>query len=174
MKSKKNIVFLGMMGSGKSSIGLLVSKKLKLNFFDTDQEIEEELGMSILQIFEKKGEKFFREVEEKITLKLLKKKNIVIALGGGAFLNKSVRSEILNSHLSIWLKWKNDTIVKRITNSVKRPIAYKSSRSELFNLIEKRSNIYSKALYKIECDNLKKIQITKKVLNFYENKKNNC
>ena len=54
-----------MMGSGKTSIGSLVSKKLKLNFIDTDQKIEEELGMSIVKIFEKKGEKFFREFEEK-------------------------------------------------------------------------------------------------------------
>ena len=76
MKSKKNIVFLGMMGSGKTSIGSLVSKKLKLNFIDTDQKIEEELGMSIVKIFEKKGEKFFREFEEKITLRLLKKKTL--------------------------------------------------------------------------------------------------
>ena len=173
MKSKKNIVFLGMMGSGKTSIGNLVSKKLRLNFFDTDQKIEQELKMSILQIFEKKGEKFFREFEEKLTLKLLKKKDIVIALGGGAFLNKNIRNEIINNHISIWLKWKSDTIIKRINNSVKRPIAFKSSKDELFDLIKKRSNIYSKALYKIECDNLKKIQITKKVLNIYENKKDN-
>ena len=173
MKSKKNIVFLGMMGSGKTSIGSLVSKKLKLNFIDTDQKIEEELGMSIVKIFEKKGEKFFREFEEKITLRILKKKDVVVALGGGAFLNKNIRNEILSNHFSIWLKWKNDTIIKRITNSVKRPVALKSSKVELFDLIEKRSNIYSKALYKIECDNLKKIQITKKVLDIYENKKNN-
>ena len=92
-------------------------------------------------------------------------------MGGGAFLNKNIRNEILSNHFSIWLKWKNDTIIKRITNSVKRPVALKSSKVELFDLIEKRSNIYSKALYKIECDNLKKIQITKKVLDIYENKK---
>ena len=104
---------------------------------------------------------------------MLKKKDIVIALGGGAFLNKNIRNEIINNHISIWLKWKSDTIIKRINNSVKRPIAFKSSKDELFDLIKKRSNIYSKALYKIECDNLKKIQITKKVLNIYENKKDN-
>ena len=91
----------------------------------------------------------------------MKKKDVVVALGGGAFLNKNIRNEILSNHFSIWLKWKNDTIIKRITNSVKRPVALKSSKVELFDLIEKRSNIYSKALYKIECDNLKKIQITK-------------
>ena len=73
MESKENIVFLGMMGSGKTSIGLLVSKKLNLQFYDIDQIIEKELEMSISDIFEKKGEKFFRDIEEKTTLKILKK-----------------------------------------------------------------------------------------------------
>ena len=73
MKSKENIVFLGMMGSGKSSIGYLVSKKLKLDFIDIDQEIEDKLQMTISKIFQNKGEKFFRNFEEKLTLKLLKK-----------------------------------------------------------------------------------------------------
>ena len=88
MKSSKNIVFLGMMGSGKRSIGFLISKKLNLKFFDIDNHIENNLGMKISKIFKDKGEKFFREYEEKITLNTLKKKKIVIGLGGGAFLNK--------------------------------------------------------------------------------------
>ena len=98
MKSSKNIVFLGMMGSGKTSIGFLISKKLKLDFFDIDNYIENNLGMKISKIFKNKGEKFFREYEEKITLNILKKNNIVIALGGGAFLNKNIRNEILKNH----------------------------------------------------------------------------
>ena len=77
MKSEKNIVFLGMMGSGKTSIGTLFSKKLNLDFFDIDNFIEKDQGMKISVIFKKKGEKFFRELEEKITLNILKKK------GGG-------------------------------------------------------------------------------------------
>ena len=74
MKSSKNIVFLGMMGSGKSSIGFLVSKKLRLNFFDIDKYIEDKLDMKISNIFRLKGERFFREYEEKVTLDILKKK----------------------------------------------------------------------------------------------------
>ena len=73
MKSKKNLVFLGMMGSGKSSIGSLVSKKLNIDFIDIDQEIEKKIGMTISEIFENKGEKYFRKIEELITLKMLKK-----------------------------------------------------------------------------------------------------
>ena len=76
MESKGNIVFLGMMGSGKTTIGKLFSKKQNLNFFDTDEQIEKSTGMKISKIFEKKGEKYFRELEEKTTLNLLKKKGI--------------------------------------------------------------------------------------------------
>ena len=112
MESKENIVFLGMMGSGKSIIGLLISKKLNLQFYDIDQLIEKELKMSISDIFEKKGEKFFREFEEKITLKVLKKKETVVSLGGGAFMNKNIRKEIRKNHFSFWLKWDSKTLIK--------------------------------------------------------------
>ena len=74
MKSGKNIVFLGMMGSGKTSIGYMVSKKLNLDFFDIDNLIEKKLDLNISKIFEIKGEKFFREFEEKTTLEYIKKK----------------------------------------------------------------------------------------------------
>ena len=79
MKSKGNLVFLGMMGSGKTSIGKLISKKLNLDFFDIDQKIEKKLNMKIFKIFEEKGENFFRKIEEKITLNILKKKYCYIS-----------------------------------------------------------------------------------------------
>ena len=72
-KSKGNIVFLGMMGSGKTSIGKIISNKLKLDFYDVDNIIEEHLKMKISEIFQK-GEDFFRKIEEKITIDTLKKK----------------------------------------------------------------------------------------------------
>ena len=91
MKSNKNLVLLGMMGSGKSSIGLIVSKKLNIEFIDVDDEIEKKLNMKISKIFENKGEKYFRKIEEEITLKILKNKKTVISLGGGAFLNNKIQ-----------------------------------------------------------------------------------
>jgi len=171
MKSKENIVFLGMMGSGKSSIGSLISKKLKLDFYDIDQLIEKKFDTKISKIFQEKGEKFFREVEEKTTLEILKIRNIVIALGGGAFVNNKIRNEILKNHNSFWLKWDAATLLKRIKNNPKRPIAYNSTNSELINLIKKRSNIYSKALYNIDCNDLTKKQIVEKVIEIYESNK---
>ena len=168
MKSKENLVFLGMMGSGKTSIGLIVSKKLNLDFFDIDQEIEKDTGMKIFKIFEIKGENFFREIEEKITLNVLKKRKCVVSLGGGAFLNKNIKKEILENHISIWLNWDIKTLISRINNNKKRPIAFNATKNELIDIIKKRSIIYSKALYKINCENFTKSEIAKKVMNIYE------
>jgi shikimate kinase/shikimate kinase/3-dehydroquinate synthase len=168
MKSKENLIFLGMMGSGKSSIGYLVAKKLQLNFIDIDNEIETELGLSIKKIFETKGENYFRKFEEKITLKKLKSKTAVISLGGGAFTNRNIRKEVIRNHLSFWLNWSDEILVNRIKNSKKRPLVSNASENEIIDLIKKRSNIYSKALYKIECDSLTKKEIVKKILNIYE------
>ena len=173
MKSRENIVFLGMMGSGKSSIGRLVSTKLQIEFFDIDDLIEKQMGMKISNIFNSKGEAFFREIEEKLTLKILKKNNIIISLGGGAFLNKKIRDEILNNHLSFWLKWDNDILIKRIKNSPQRPIAYNATDEELNKLIKSRSNTYCLAANKVNCNNLTKTQIVGKIIKIYENKKNN-
>ena len=168
MKSKENLVFLGMMGSGKSSIGLLIAKKLKVNFIDVDKEIEKELGISIKKIFETKGENYFRKIEEKITLEKLKSNSSVIALGGGAFTNREIRKNVLKDHLSFWLNWNDEILLNRIKNSKKRPLAFNSSDNELIDLIKKRSNVYSKALYEIKCDNLSKNQIVKRILEIYE------
>ena len=170
MKSGKNIVFLGMMGSGKTSIGYMVSKKLNLDFFDIDNLIEKKLDLNISKIFEIKGEKFFREFEEKTTLDILKKKNVVISLGGGAFLNRNIRTEVLKNHLSFWLKNDAKIIINRIINNPKRPIAFNSTKNELLNLIKKRSKIYSKSMYNIVCDKLTKKEIAKKVIDIYETK----
>ena len=88
---KKNLVLLGMMAVGKSTLAKIVAKKLSLQFIDTDKNVENNNAMKIKDIFEKKGEKFFREEEEKEVLKSLKKENCIIALGGGAFLNNKIR-----------------------------------------------------------------------------------
>ena len=168
MKSKENIVFLGMMGSGKTSIGSIVSRRLNLNFFDIDQAIENNQEMRVGKIFETKGENFFREIEKKITLDILRNKKGVIALGGGAFMNKIIKKEVLENHLSFWLDWDTDTIINRIKNSKKRPLAFNSSRNKLLEIIKKRSLVYSKALYKINCENYTKQEIAKLIVKIYE------
>ena len=168
MKSKENLVFIGMMGSGKSSIGSIVSKKLNLNFFDIDQLIENDQKMKISKIFKIKGEVAFRDIEKEMTLNILKSKKGVVALGGGGFINRVIKNEVLENHLSFWLNWNIDTLVNRIKNSKKRPLAVNSSKNELTEIIKKRSIIYSKALYKIDCENFTKQQIAKKIIDIYE------
>ena len=168
MKSKENLVFLGMMGSGKTSIGSYVSKKLNIDFIDIDKEIEKKIGMTISQIFENKGEKYFREIEELTTLKFLKKNKTVISLGGGAFLNNKIKKEVLDNHISFWLNWDIKTLFNRIKDSKKRPIALNAPKNILIDLIKKRSIVYSKAMYKINCENLSKNEIVKNVIKIYE------
>jgi len=157
-----------MMGSGKSSIGYLVSKKLNLGFMDIDSLIEEETEMSILDIFEEKGESYFRSLEEKITLKTLKNSNHVVSLGGGSFMNNKIRKEILTNHFSFWLSWDESVLIKRVKDSKKRPLAFKSTNDEIKQLIKKRSKIYSKAQFKINCNKLTKTEIVKKIIYIYE------
>ena len=168
MNLNKNIVLLGMMGSGKSTIGYLLSKNINFNFLDVDKFIEKEEGLKIYDIFQKKGESYFRSLEEKITLKLLKNNKNIISLGGGGFINKNIRKEILKNHISFWLNWKNSTIIKRILKSKKRPIAFNSSKNNLEKLIRQRSDIYNLANYKINCETLTKNMIVKNIIELYE------
>ena len=165
---KKNLVFLGMMGSGKSSIGYLVSKKLNLVFNDIDSLIEEEYGVDISEIFKTKGEGYFRNLEEKITLKTLKEANRVISLGGGGFINNKVRKEVLINHFSFWLNWDVSVLLKRIKDSRKRPLAFQATDKDIKQLIKKRTKIYSQAQFKINCNKLKKTEIVKKIIKIYE------
>ena len=168
MNLNKNLVFLGMMGSGKSSIGYLVSKKLDLPFIDIDILIAESVGMSISEIFKTKGEDYFRNLEEKITLKSLKNIRNVVSLGGGGFINDKIRKETLTNHFSFWLNWDESISIKRIKNSKKRPLAFKSTEKEIRGIIKSRSKIYTKAQYKINCNKLTKNEIVKKIIKIYE------
>ena len=168
MNSNKNLVFLGMMGSGKSSIGNLLSKKLDLPFIDIDDMIEENAGMNISEIFKRKGENYFRDLEEKITLKYLKKIKNVVSLGGGGFINTKIRKEILANHFSFWLNWDESILIRRIKGSKKRPLVSKSTDQEIRTIIKNRSKIYSNAQFKINCNKLTKIEIVEKIIKIYE------
>ena len=119
---KKNLVLLGMMAVGKTTLGEIVAKKQELKFIDIDASIETKNSMTIKEIFKKKGEKFFRIEEEKEVLKSLEKSNCVIALGGGAFMNKTLRENILKNAISIWLNVDLKTLYQRVKWNQKRPL----------------------------------------------------
>ena len=168
MKSNNNLVLLGMMGSGKSTIGHLLSKNLNIELNDVDEIIEKEEGCKISEIFEKKGEICFRKIEEKITLKLLGSNKKIISLGGGGFINDNIRNEVLSNHISFWLDWNNSTLINRIKRSKKRPITFNLTENQIKKIISERSKIYSMANYKINCEKFSKDEIVKKIKDIYE------
>jgi len=166
---KKNLVLLGMMGVGKTTFGKILANKYKYNFIDIDSNIEKKNLMSINEIFEKKGENFFRIEEEKITLNSLDEKNCIIALGGGAFINEKIREKVLNLSISIWLNADIDLISKRLKKNVKRPLLKnKNIKKKLNELYAKRKNIYNLANYKVDCDKLSIKEVVKKIMTIYE------
>ena len=169
MKPEKNIVLVGMMGSGKSSIGKLLSKKIGLDFIDIDALIEKKENKSITEIFKLNGEKYFRDLEEKISIKKLKEYNNVISLGGGSFLNAKIRKQSSLNSITVWLNWKTSTLINRIKDSKKRPVVTNLKVNEIKDLIEERSKIYNSSDYKVNCDKLSKSEIVDKIKYFYEN-----
>ena len=158
-----------MMAVGKTTLARIVAKKYNLKFVDTDANIRKKNSMSIAEIFEKKGENFFRKEEEKEVLKSLKDSNCVIALGGGAFINKEVRENVLKNAISIWLNIDIETLNSRIKNNYKRPLLKKeNNQAKLKRLYVERKKIYELADHKIECGNLSKENIVKKIMKLYE------
>ena len=165
MKIKKKIVLIGMMGSGKSTIGALLSKKMNIKFVDLDRKIDTIEKQTVSQIFKLKGEKYFRTIEAKTILSLLdsKDKELVLSLGGGSILDEKVRKNVKNNSLSFWLNWKPLTIIKRIRKSSKRPLIQGLNDQEIEKIMLDRNKYYSKSNFKIDCDNHKKNEIVDKI-----------
>ena len=113
----KNLVLTGMMGVGKSTIGKSLADRLSFSFVDIDKLIETKEGSSINLIFRNKSENYFRRLENIVSLEELKKSDSVISLGGGAFLNKKIRDEVLDKHESFWLNLNQKELLKRLKNS---------------------------------------------------------
>jgi shikimate kinase len=135
-----------MMGSGKSAIGKILAKKLDYNFIDVDKIIEVEAKKTIKEIFDEDGEEYFRNLEEQITINILKQKETIVSLGGGAIINKKIRDSIKKNSYNIYLKVDVDILTKRLQNSRTRPLIYKKNlKKELINLINKREKFYQKA-----------------------------
>ena len=157
------------MAVGKTTLGKIVARKRKLEFIDIDASIAKKNSMTIKEIFKKKGEKFFRMEEEKEVLKSLKKNNCVITLGGGAFMNKTIRENILKNTISIWLDVDIKTLNKRVQWNQKRPLLKEEkNQKKLTELYAERKGIYKQANHKIGCDKLSKENITKKIIALYE------
>ena len=170
---KKNLLLTGMMGVGKSTVGKKLAEKLKLKFIDIDQIIEKKEKRTIKEIFEDKGEGYFRKIEKKISLEELKKSNAVIALGGGAFMDSSIRKEAKNLSISFWLDLGLESLLIRLKNVKKRPLLNQDRLEESVNKIySQRKKIYNKSNFKIKCNLMNVDQIVDKIVKLYENSEN--
>tara|TARA_E500000178_G_scaffold79548_1_gene77834 strand:+ start:201 stop:689 length:489 start_codon:yes stop_codon:yes gene_type:complete len=158
-----------MMGAGKSTIGKIIAKKLRYEFIDVDKIIEQKEGTSINLIFKNKGEEHFRKIEYEQTLSELKKDNSVISLGGGAFLNNTIRKSVKKLSISFWLDVSVDELIKRLKKNKRRPMLFRQNTSDLVKKIYfDRKKTYNEADFRIKCKSLKSEEIVNKILEFYE------
>tara|TARA_B110000090_G_C13360190_1_gene438127 strand:+ start:86 stop:601 length:516 start_codon:yes stop_codon:yes gene_type:complete len=163
-----NIILLGFMGSGKTSIGKMLSKKNDFNFLDTDLEIEKRNQMSINNIFKDLGELFFRNEEKKLLNDIKEKNNIVLSTGGGFACNSQNIKKLNNFGLTIYLKYSNNKLFERLKKQRKeRPLIKDLNDSDLKIFIKKylheRKEYYTQADNIIECDKLDENQMLRKI-----------
>tara|TARA_B100001029_G_scaffold139361_1_gene118637 strand:+ start:234 stop:770 length:537 start_codon:yes stop_codon:yes gene_type:complete len=169
--SGNNIVLVGHMGSGKTSIGKNLCKKINYKFIDTDQKIEEESKMTISDFFLKKDEDEFRKFEEKIIKKILiNNKNSVIALGGGSFESIKTRSLVIKDNFSIWLRCNLNTLSYRCNNLKSRPLLKnKNIRREIGILDKVRKKNYMKSNVTVDVSKKTKSVIVQEIINNLKN-----
>jgi shikimate kinase len=143
----RSIVLVGMMGSGKSSIGRRLAARLAVPFVDADAEIEARAGgMTIPEIFDKHGEPYFRAGEARVIARLLDQGPQVLATGGGAFMNGDTRAAIRTKAVSVWLKAELDVLLRRIKRRSDRPLLKTDDPAvTLTALIAERYPVYAEA-----------------------------
>lgn len=142
----RSIVLVGMMGAGKSSIGRRLATELGVGFIDADTEIEKAAGMSIPEMFEFKGEEYFRAGEARVIARLLDCGPQVLATGGGAFMNAQTRVLVRDKGISIWLKAGIDVLLRRVKRRNDRPLLKDNDPAEtLTRLLEQRDPVYAEA-----------------------------
>ena len=148
---EKSIVFIGLMGSGKSAIGRRLAARLGLKFVDADAEIETAAGCSIEDIFEVHGEAAFRDGERRVIARLLAEPPHVLATGGGAFMDPETRARIRNDCISIWLRASCDVLLARVSRRKNRPLLKRGNKREIIQaLIDERYPVYAEADITVE------------------------
>ena len=147
MSTQKNIFLIGLMGTGKTTVGRQLARKLKMDFFDSDRVIEERTGADIPLIFEKEGEAGFRKREASVIDELTQKKNIILATGGGAILDVENRNHLINRGTVFYLKSSLKTLIERTSKDKNRPLLHAGEPAEaiLKRLLDERGPLYEEA-----------------------------
>jgi shikimate kinase len=140
------LVLVGMMGAGKTTVGRRLANQLGRAFLDSDDEIEKAAQMSIPEIFAQRGEPEFRAGETRVIARVLKDRDIVLATGGGAFVNPETRAQVKAGAVSVWIKADFDLLFARVSRRSNRPLLKTANpRATLQQLIEDRYPIYAEA-----------------------------
>ncbi|MBW9072174.1 shikimate kinase [Agrobacterium deltaense] len=162
---RRNIVFVGLMGAGKSAVGRMVAQQLRVPFIDTDVEIERVSRMTISELFATYGEEEFRALETRVIKRLLRGGPKVISTGGGAFINDNTRRHITRGGISLWLKADLEVLWERVNKRDHRPLLKtENPKATLAALMEKRYPIYAEADLTIESRDVRKEIIVTEVL----------
>jgi shikimate kinase len=147
----KPIVLVGMMGSGKSTIGKRLAYRLNMQFYDSDKVIEEREGLSVLDIFDYRGEEYFRNKEIEVIKEIMGYGTIVLSTGGGSFMIDEIRDLIKDKAISIWLKANVDTLHERVSRRNTRPMLIGENKREVIEqLVEERYPFFETADLKID------------------------
>ncbi len=162
---RRNLVFVGLMGAGKSAVGRMVANQLGLPFVDTDVEIERVSRMSISELFAAYGEDEFRALETRVIKRLLRSGPRVVSTGGGAFINEKTRKQIERGGISLWLKADLDVLWERVNKRDHRPLLKtENPKQTLKDLMDKRYPIYELADLTIQSRDVRKEVIANEVL----------
>ena len=148
---RRSIVLVGLMGAGKSTVGRRLAQGLGLPFRDADHEIEAAAGMTIPEIFSIHGETHFRNGERRVIARLLQEGPLVLATGGGAFMNDETRLRISQAGISIWLKADLDVLMRRVRKRSTRPLLQNADpEGTMRRLMEVRYPVYATADLTVE------------------------
>lgn len=140
------LVLVGMMGAGKTTVGRRLAARLERAFLDSDEEIEKASNMSVEDMFSTHGEAEFRSGESRVIARILKETGIVLATGGGAFINPDTRALIKSMAVSVWIKAEFDLLFARVSRRSNRPLLKtENPRATLQALIDKRYPVYAEA-----------------------------
>ena len=168
----KNIVLIGFMGTGKSSVGRILARRMKREFVDLDRYLEEKEKRKIREIFEKDGEAYFRGIEKEAVAHWSQTENKVITTGGGAVMDSDNFSAFKQNGVLITLLAKPETIYERVKNSKRRPLLNGSQDllGEIKALLEKRKPFYSRSDFYFDTDGKNASQVARLIQNVVEKK----